>query len=127
LPDSNISFIFQDLIKPSVNIGGPEAKYHITTVLGTYDCDESCDWIFRVFVRVFFVFLTLSGNFATVKLCIHKETGDSFALKIIDKKRFLMSNATKRPNALMDEVNILKNLQHPNVREMLNALLFWFY
>lgn len=57
-----------------------------------------------------------SGNFATVKLAINKETGDSFALKIIDKKRFLMSNATKRPDALMDEVKILQNLKHPNVR-----------
>jgi hypothetical protein len=93
-----------------VNIGGPEAKYHITTVLGTYvGYDDS-----RFQFNYSFV-LICRGNFATVKLCIHKETGESFALKIIDKKRFLMSNATKRPNALMDEVNILKNLKHPNV------------
>lgn len=58
-----------------------------------------------------------SGNFATVKLCIHKETGESYALKIIEKKKFLMSNATRRENALMDEVKILQRLQHPNVHK----------
>jgi serine/threonine protein kinase len=62
-----------------------------------------------------FKFLNKSGNFATVKLCIHKETGDSYALKIIEKKKFLMSNATRREDALMDEVRILQRLQHPNV------------
>lgn len=55
------------------------------------------------------------GNFATVKLAIHKKSGEKFAIKIIDKKKFLLSNATKRKNALMDEVFILKQVDHKNV------------
>lgn len=55
------------------------------------------------------------GNFATVKLCVHKTTGERYAIKIIDKKKFSLSNATKRENALMDEVKILEQLKHPNV------------
>lgn len=54
-----------------------------------------------------------SGNFATVVLGIHKENGRQFAIKIIDKKKFAMSNATNRKNALLGEVEILKKMTHP--------------
>ena len=60
-------------------------------------------------------FLTyVSGNFATVKLCVHKETALKYALKIIDKKKYAM-NSSSRKNALMDEVNILTKVKHPNI------------
>jgi len=42
--------------------GSPHQKYQIRQVLGT-------------------------GNFAVVKLAVHKESGDSYAIKIIDKKK----------------------------------------
>jgi serine/threonine protein kinase len=58
-------------------------------------------------------FHTRSGNFATVVLGIHKENGRQFAIKIIDKKKFAMSNATNRKNALLGEVEILKKMTHP--------------
>jgi serine/threonine-protein kinase Chk2 len=47
------------------------------------------------------------GNFAAVKLCIKRATGEKFALKVIDKKKYV-KNAGNRKDALMDEVNILK-------------------
>ena len=62
------------------------------------------------------------GNFATVKLAIHKKSGEKFAIKIIDKKKFLLSNATKRKNALMDEVFILKQVDHKNVSPRKNQI-----
>lgn len=68
-----------------------------------------------------------SGNFATVKLAIHKKTGEKFAIKIIDKKKYLLSSSSKRTNTLMDEVNILKRVSHPNVHHYsLSFFLFFF-
>uniref|UniRef100_A0A6B2LA67 non-specific serine/threonine protein kinase n=1 Tax=Arcella intermedia TaxID=1963864 RepID=A0A6B2LA67_9EUKA len=48
-------------------------------------------------------------------MAIHRETLEKYAIKIIDKKKFSLSNSTKRPNALMDEVKILSKLKHPNI------------
>lgn len=49
-----------------------------------------------------------------MKLCVHKETAQKFALKIIDKKKYAM-NSSSRKNALMDEVNILMKVKHQNI------------
>jgi len=56
-----------------------------------------------------------SGTFATVKLCINKCTGEKYAVKIIDKKKFALNHGSSRSDALMDEVKILKALSHPHV------------
>lgn len=69
---------------------GPEVRYDIRQVLG-------------------------SGAFAQVKLCVSRTSGERFAIKVIDKKQFKLRSTTSRPNALMDEVNILKCLNHPNI------------
>ncbi len=45
-----------------------------------------------------------------MKLCVHKQTGQRCAIKIIDKKKF---NAGK--DALMGEVRILQQLKHPHI------------
>ncbi|EGC38218.1 hypothetical protein DICPUDRAFT_29047 [Dictyostelium purpureum] len=55
-----------------------------------------------------------AGNFATVKLAVERKTGSKFAVKIIDKKKYFM-NASTRKDSLMDEVNILRDLHHPNI------------
>jgi len=54
-----------------------------------------------------------SGTFATVKLGILKQTGKAYAIKIIDK-------ATLQENreALLTEISILKQVDHPNVINM---------
>jgi len=57
--DTNISFIFYDARRVST---GPENDFYMGEVLG-------------------------SGQFAVVKKCISKENGQSYALKIIEKKK----------------------------------------
>eukprot|EP01133_Synstelium_polycarpum_P003627 gene3627-4156_t len=69
--------------------GGPHKKYLVGETLG-------------------------QGNFATVKLGVDKKTGDKFAIKIIDKKRYSMTSSGRK-DSLMDEVNILRALDHPNI------------
>ena len=53
------------------------------------------------------------GNFATVKLAVSKTNGNKYAVKIVDKAKFLQHQ--HREGALLDEVNILKFLQHDNI------------
>ncbi|GAM18627.1 hypothetical protein SAMD00019534_018020 [Acytostelium subglobosum LB1] len=84
-----IAFIYHACEKEEEDDGGPQRKYHIGETLG-------------------------SGNFATVKLAVDKKTGDKFAIKIIDKKKFMM-NSSSRKDALMDEVKILQQLNHKNI------------
>eukprot|EP01102_Stenamoeba_stenopodia_P000837 TRINITY_DN10788_c0_g1_i1.p1 TRINITY_DN10788_c0_g1~~TRINITY_DN10788_c0_g1_i1.p1 ORF type:complete len:451 (+),score=152.51 TRINITY_DN10788_c0_g1_i1:58-1410(+) len=58
-----------------------------------------------------------SGTFATVKLAVHKQTGDKVAIKIINKVKAPPINPKK---SLMDEVEILKKLSHPNIINILD-------
>jgi len=89
--DSNLSFVYQAISQDEeVEADGPHEKYFLCEVLGT-------------------------GNFATVRLAINKKTSEKFAIKIIDKKKFQLSVASKRQNALMDEVKILSCLKHPGI------------
>jgi Protein kinase domain/FHA domain len=55
------------------------------------------------------------GAFATVRLGIHRETGQKFAIKIIDKKRMDKSASQSGRDALQDEIDILKRADHPNI------------
>ena len=70
--------------------GGPHAKYELGEPLGT-------------------------GAFAVVKQCVNRETGEKFAMKIIEKKKFMLNHASRRGEALMDEVRILQRLNHPHI------------
>lgn len=70
--------------------GGPHTKYDVREVLG-------------------------SGAFAQVRLCIHKFTGEKFACKIVDKAKFYAQMGSTRPNALLDEVKILQQLNHDHI------------
>jgi serine/threonine-protein kinase Chk2 len=91
--DIKISYIIyteEQSRNKSIDQRGPESKYDIRETLGT-------------------------GAFAVVKLCINKKSGKQFAMKIIEKKKFAMNHGSKRDNALMDEVNILKRLNHNNI------------
>jgi serine/threonine protein kinase len=55
-----------------------------------------------------------SGNFATVKLAINKNTGEPVAVKIIDKKKFAL-NPSLRKDQVLDEAKIMKAIHHPNI------------
>ncbi|XP_014233574.1 serine/threonine-protein kinase GD17699 [Trichogramma pretiosum] len=50
------------------------------------------------------------GNFAVVKLCVHRTTGTSYAMKIIDKYKCQGKEAM-----LAREVAILRQVSHPNI------------
>eukprot|EP01029_Cantina_marsupialis_P027366 TRINITY_DN7637_c0_g1_i1.p1 TRINITY_DN7637_c0_g1~~TRINITY_DN7637_c0_g1_i1.p1 ORF type:complete len:636 (+),score=205.59 TRINITY_DN7637_c0_g1_i1:148-2055(+) len=55
-----------------------------------------------------------SGAFATVRVCVDRITGEKYAVKMMDKKKFQMLNSTRK-DALWDEVNILRECKHPNI------------
>lgn len=55
------------------------------------------------------------GNFSVVRLGVHKSTGEKFAVKVVDKKRFYMQSNDKSDGAIMAEVDILKSIRHPGV------------
>jgi serine/threonine-protein kinase Chk2 len=56
-----------------------------------------------------------AGAFATVYKCMEKATGATFAMKKIDKRKYMMHYGTKREETLLDEVRILRALNHPNI------------
>ncbi|KAJ5068205.1 serine/threonine-protein kinase fhke-related [Anaeramoeba ignava] len=56
------------------------------------------------------------GKFAIVRLGIKRETGEKFAVKIIDKKKcFNEQSARSGRDKMMDEVNVLKRIKHENI------------
>ncbi|GAN10721.1 calcium/calmodulin-dependent protein kinase I [Mucor ambiguus] len=55
------------------------------------------------------------GSFAVVKECVHRSTGQSFALKIILKKAI-----AGKEHMLSSELDILKQVRHPHIVSMHN-------
>ncbi|KAJ5073052.1 serine/threonine-protein kinase fhke-related [Anaeramoeba ignava] len=55
------------------------------------------------------------GKFATVKLGMDKKTGEKYAIKMIDKKKYMPNQTKVERDRLMDEINILKKIRHPSV------------
>lgn len=59
--------------------------------------------------------LCLSGQFAIVKQCREKTTGLEFAAKFIKKRQSMASSRGVRREEIEREVNILQQIQHPNI------------
>jgi serine/threonine protein kinase len=55
-----------------------------------------------------------SGAFSIVKSGQHKQTGESFAIKIVTKSKLTQEDET----ALKDEIAVLKELKHPNIIQL---------
>ncbi|KAJ5073051.1 serine/threonine-protein kinase [Anaeramoeba ignava] len=55
------------------------------------------------------------GNYATVKLGTDKKTGEKYAIKMIDKEKYVPNQTKVERDRLMDEINILKKIRHPSV------------
>lgn len=56
-----------------------------------------------------------SGQFAVVRRCRHRSTGVEFAAKSIKKRRSKSSRRGVTRDDIEREVNILKEIQHPNI------------
>ncbi|XP_037536775.1 death-associated protein kinase 1 [Nematolebias whitei] len=56
-----------------------------------------------------------SGQFAVVRRCRHRSTGEDFAAKFIKKRRSKSSRRGVTREDIEREVNILKEIQHPNI------------
>jgi len=86
-----VVFVYEDLLEDQLQPEDEETKalherYHMTeVVLGT-------------------------GNFATVKLAFHPTTGEKFAVKMINKQKFIQK--PKFHEHLVTEITILKKLSH---------------
>ena len=67
-----------------------------------------------------------SGAFATVKLATRRSTGEMFAMKIVEKKKFAMiefggSSKNSESEKIMREVDILQQCDHPNITKCYNV------
>ena len=56
----------------------------------------------------------LSGAFSIVRVATHKQTGERFAIKVIDKRKL-----GNEKNRLAKEVEILETLDHENIIQLL--------
>lgn len=61
-----------------------------------------------------------SGAFAEVRKCKHRESGVERAVKIVSKETFA-SRTELREGSWIDEVNILKDLHHPGIVEIIDV------
>lgn len=59
--------------------------------------------------------LCLSGQFAIVKRCREKSTGGQFAAKFIKKRQSTASSRGVRREEIEREVDILRQIRHPNI------------
>lgn len=57
----------------------------------------------------------LSGQFAIVKRCREKSTGGQFAAKFIKKRQSTASSRGVRREEIEREVDILRQIRHPNI------------
>lgn len=96
-------------------------KYDLFETIGIkYKINDLNDFLIKFFL--FFVFLLFcfvlfcflgQGTFSVVKRSVCKESGESFAIKIIDKSRFFHIDKTREQ--INREVNILKQIKHPHI------------
>uniref|UniRef100_A0A671X3G8 non-specific serine/threonine protein kinase n=1 Tax=Sparus aurata TaxID=8175 RepID=A0A671X3G8_SPAAU len=72
----------------------------------------TCVWLHVCF---FSPLLYVSGQFAIVKQCREKSTGLEFAAKFIKKRQSMASSRGVRREEIEREVDILQQIQHPNI------------
>ena len=57
------------------------------------------------------------GNFATVKRCKNRETGERFAVKVMSKAKL----TEDMRQAILNEIDILKQIDHPNIVKLFDV------
>ena len=60
-----------------------------------------------------------TGNFSSVRLGISKQTGQKYAIKIIDKMKYYNNKALDQ---ISREVDILKQIKHPNIITIIDCI-----
>jgi serine/threonine protein kinase len=58
------------------------------------------------------------GTFAKVKIAKNKETGESVAIKVIDKEKILKH---KMVDQIKREISTMKRVKHPNIVQLLEV------
>jgi serine/threonine protein kinase len=58
------------------------------------------------------------GTFAKVKLAKNKETGESVAIKVIDKEKILKHKMVEQ---IKREISTMKLVKHPNIVQLLEV------
>jgi len=61
------------------------------------------------------------GSFAKVHMCMDTTTGEKYAVKIIEKKRIQLNQKKQEHKGILEEVNILKRLSHPNIIKVIEV------
>ena len=87
-----------------------EDDYNIGDVLGTYVFAGSSH-PFNALWSTLVLFSDTSGNYSTVKLAVHKKTGQKRAVKIINKE----NAGAKGIKMVQTEVEIMLDCEHPNM------------
>ena len=54
------------------------------------------------------------GAFGEVRICVHRESGSARCIKVLKKKKLNLGEQ----KMLLNEINILKELNHPNIVRM---------
>lgn len=91
-------------------VGAPPATHHHSTAPEQPESEKNEKDISKAY-QIFPDEVLGSGQFGIVYGGVHRTSGHSVAIKVIEKKRF----PTKQEAALKNEVSILQNLHHPGV------------
>lgn len=96
--------------RPIARVGGPMSTRSLITYRGKNK---------KQFINQYKIVKQLgTGAFATVKLCVDKNTNKSYAIKIMNKERLKKIRQGKDKNAydcVMDELKVMERLEHPNI------------
>lgn len=78
------------------------------------------DGWFNIFIyakkKILILIYIYSGGFSIVREATHKETGEVFAVKIIEK-----TTSEEELNLLQREIDIMKKLHHKNIIQLIDV------
>jgi serine/threonine protein kinase len=82
-----------------------DQRYELKETLGTQ--------VFMIPGYSVVITLTHSGAFSEVKRAIQRKTGESYAIKVIDRHK-----CAGKENMIQSEISILKKVQHENIIQL---------
>lgn len=137
---TNGTWINRELIgKHRKNVLTHSDELHLVLPKTRRLCSESCGYLFNdlrkpkgdVFVQQlklcdvykFYKFTKKlgAGAFGTVWKAVRRDQPAEYAVKVIDKKKFIGLDAKTKESSLFREVKLLGNLSHPNIIEIVDV------